>query len=485
MRIEQYFLMTDYSLWEVILNRDSPVPTRIVEGVVQPVAPITAEQNLARKNELKTHTLIWRNKTDLEDKSLDDLFNSLKIYKTEVKHSSFISTESHNLAFESSSQTDSTTDSVSAVVYICAVGSTLPASPLLNHYEKPQSISNTCIVEKVDSNVIPDSPDMCDNDIQTDLNAVECDDERVALANLITNLKLDTGLEMYKTLNDRTVDYDKLECRELVDQAWEKYSHDYFCAPTAHDIEILIKTCLMPLALKTQNDSFTFVHELKKYMHADLKYVESLEKEVDELESDKADFLNMYDILISIKKNTKCFNVAGEELSAIKHKLMLLDTAAERRLMLLKRDFVKRISLELNDDLEREVSNAKIKRAVWDYGIDKAARPDGFTFGFYRRYWDIIGNDVVDDVKWFLLHGEIPKEGNSSFITLILKVPNANMVKDFRPISLIENLYKVIAKILTNRLVTVFDDIIDEIQSAFVMDRQILDGPLILNEIVH
>nr|GEY37791.1 ribonuclease H-like domain-containing protein [Tanacetum cinerariifolium] len=53
MRIEQYFLMTDYSLWEVILNGDSHVPTRIVDGVLQPVAPTTAEQRLARKNELK------------------------------------------------------------------------------------------------------------------------------------------------------------------------------------------------------------------------------------------------------------------------------------------------------------------------------------------------------------------------------------------------------------------------------------------------
>nr|GEY76710.1 hypothetical protein [Tanacetum cinerariifolium] len=50
-RIEQYFLMTDYSLWEVILNGDSPVPTRLVEGVAQPVAPTTVEQKLARKNE--------------------------------------------------------------------------------------------------------------------------------------------------------------------------------------------------------------------------------------------------------------------------------------------------------------------------------------------------------------------------------------------------------------------------------------------------
>nr|GEX32036.1 ribonuclease H-like domain-containing protein [Tanacetum cinerariifolium] len=53
MRVEQYFLMTDYSLWEVILNGDYPVPTRLVEGVAQPVAPTTVEQKLARKNELK------------------------------------------------------------------------------------------------------------------------------------------------------------------------------------------------------------------------------------------------------------------------------------------------------------------------------------------------------------------------------------------------------------------------------------------------
>nr|GEY53128.1 hypothetical protein [Tanacetum cinerariifolium] len=52
-RIEQYFLMTDYSLWEVILNDDSPIPTRVIDGVVQHVAPTTAEQWLARKNELK------------------------------------------------------------------------------------------------------------------------------------------------------------------------------------------------------------------------------------------------------------------------------------------------------------------------------------------------------------------------------------------------------------------------------------------------
>nr|GEZ97627.1 hypothetical protein [Tanacetum cinerariifolium] len=105
-----------------------------------------------------------------------------------------------------------------------------------------------------------------------------------------------TKFEKYKAFNDRTIDYDKLE--QIVDNAWIKHSKDQFRAPTTQDMEILIHTCLMPLALKTHNDSFIFVHELKQKMHADLKYVESLEKEIDELESDKAEFSNMYDMIL-------------------------------------------------------------------------------------------------------------------------------------------------------------------------------------------
>ncbi|GKF19109.1 hypothetical protein Tco_0067747, partial [Tanacetum coccineum] len=86
----------------------------------------------------------------------------------------------------------------------------------------------------------------------------------------------------------------------IVDQAWVKHSNDrlYLRNPTAQDMQILVKTCLMPLALKTQNDSFAFVYELKQEMHADLKYVESLEVEINELESDKTEFFNMYDMLL-------------------------------------------------------------------------------------------------------------------------------------------------------------------------------------------
>nr|GFB32151.1 RNA-directed DNA polymerase, eukaryota [Tanacetum cinerariifolium] len=56
-------------------------------------------------------------------------------------------------------------------------------------------------------------------------------------------------------------------------------------------------------------------------------------------------------------------------------------------------------------ELESDVSNEEIKRAVWDCRIDKSPGPDGFTFGFYRRFWNLIENDVYDAVKYFFTYG--------------------------------------------------------------------------------
>ncbi|GKF01017.1 hypothetical protein Tco_0027940, partial [Tanacetum coccineum] len=96
-------------------------------------------------------------------------------------------------------------------------------------------------------------------------------------------------------------------------------------------MEILIKTCLMPLALKTQNDSFAFVHELKKEMHADLKYVESFENEIDELESDKAEFLNMYDMLFQ-----EC--MSNDVMCSYFHSLSDLDAHSELQCLYLYKE---------------------------------------------------------------------------------------------------------------------------------------------------
>nr|GEX22450.1 hypothetical protein [Tanacetum cinerariifolium] len=158
MRIEQYFLMTYYSLWEVNLNGDLPLPTRIVDGVVQIVAPTTAEQRLAKKNELKARgTLLMalldkhqlkfnihkdakslmkaiekRFGADLEEQSLDDLFNNLKIYEAEVKGSSPSSQNTQNIAFVCLNNTDSTNESVNAAPSISAASSKAIVSTLPN-----------------------------------------------------------------------------------------------------------------------------------------------------------------------------------------------------------------------------------------------------------------------------------------------------------------------------------------------------------------
>nr|GEV11082.1 hypothetical protein [Tanacetum cinerariifolium] len=124
-------------------------------------------------------------------------------------------------------------------------------------------------------------------------------------------------------------------------------------------------------------------------------------------------------------------------------------------------EYLRRISLDKQSELEGEVSNDEIKRAVWDCRTDKAPGPDGFTFGFYRRFWYLIDNDVYAAVIHFFIHGEIPKGCNSSFIALIPKIPDANLVKDYRPISLIGSLSKIIAKILANRLVGVLGGIVN------------------------
>ena len=82
----------------------------------------------------------------------------------------------------------------------------------------------------------------------------------------------------------------------------------------------------------------------------------------------------------------------------------------------------------------------------------------------------------------FHAKGQFEKSLNATFITLIPKKNEAIEVKDFRPISLVGGVYKIIAKVLANRLHTVMEDIISASQNAFVRNRQILDPVIIANE---
>nr|GEX26919.1 RNA-directed DNA polymerase, eukaryota, reverse transcriptase zinc-binding domain protein [Tanacetum cinerariifolium] len=147
-------------------------------------------------------------------------------------------------------------------------------------------------------------------------------------------------------------------------------------------------------------------------------------------------------------------------------------------------DFCSAVERDQVDDLERPISYDEIKRAVWGCGTNKSPGPDGFTFDFFRRYWSLIDHDVVNDVTLFFALSTFPRGCNTSFITLILKIQDAKLVKDFRPISLIGSVYKIIARVLAIRMSHVVSVLISDVQSAFAANRQIFDGPFILNELL-
>ncbi|GJX36859.1 putative RNA-directed DNA polymerase, eukaryota, reverse transcriptase zinc-binding domain protein [Tanacetum coccineum] len=147
--------------------------------------------------------------------------------------------------------------------------------------------------------------------------------------------------------------------------------------------------------------------------------------------------------------------------------------------------FNKRLSEVQAADLERSVSRDEIRLAVWNCGENKSPGPDGYTFEFFRKYWNFVGPDFCEAVEYFFETGLFSKGCNSSFVALIPKVADAKFVNDFRPISLIGSVYKVVTKVLANRLALVIADLVSDTQSAFVANRQILDGPFILNEILH
>nr|GFB34905.1 RNA-directed DNA polymerase, eukaryota [Tanacetum cinerariifolium] len=140
------------------------------------------------------------------------------------------------------------------------------------------------------------------------------------------------------------------------------------------------------------------------------------------------------------------------------------------------------LSSDQSGMLDMNISKDEIKAAVWDCGENKSPGPNGFTFEFFKRYWNLIGSDLCLAVECFFESGMFPNGCNSSLIALIPKVTDAKFVNDFRPISLIGSVYKVVSKILAKRLAMVISELVSNTQSTFISNRQILDGPFILNE---
>ena len=115
----------------------------------------------------------------------------------------------------------------------------------------------------------------------------------------------------------------------------------------------------------------------------------------------------------------------------------------------------------------------------------KSPGPDGMSPIFFKNYWDIVGVKVINCVLNALNSGIMPWGINDTYICLIPKVKSPQKITEFRPISLCNVIYKIMSKILANRLKRIPPVVIDDSQSAFIPGRLIMDNVLVAFETMH
>lgn len=144
-----------------------------------------------------------------------------------------------------------------------------------------------------------------------------------------------------------------------------------------------------------------------------------------------------------------------------------------------------RVTAPMNEALDAPFTIQEVNRALSMMGANKALGLDGFTASFFQHHWGTVGPSVANAVLHFLNGGDMLEGINQTTIVLIPKVKNPQDLKNFRPISLCNVIYKICSKVLANRLRNFLDDIISVEQSVFVPGRLITDNMLVTYESIH
>ena len=106
------------------------------------------------------------------------------------------------------------------------------------------------------------------------------------------------------------------------------------------------------------------------------------------------------------------------------------------------------------------ITDEEIKKTLFSLKDNKAPGLDGFSVGFFKKSWSIVGLDTINASRSFFSRGRLLKQVNATTIHLIPKVPNPSKIKYFRPISCCNTIYKCIAKLIANRIKGVLSDLV-------------------------
>ena len=126
--------------------------------------------------------------------------------------------------------------------------------------------------------------------------------------------------------------------------------------------------------------------------------------------------------------------------------------------------------------LDSRFEKEEIIQVVKDLQGDKSPGPDGFNMAFFQKCWSVVESDVLGFFEEVYEHGTFAQSLNATFVALIPKKSNATNIRDFHPISLVGSVYKILSKVLANRLKPVLDGLVSESQNAFVGGRQTPDS---------
>lgn len=135
-----------------------------------------------------------------------------------------------------------------------------------------------------------------------------------------------------------------------------------------------------------------------------------------------------------------------------------------------------KVTLDMNSSLIKPYTAAEVECALFMMGASKAPSPDGFHVGFYQLHWDVLGPDVTTVVLDFLNGGVLLEVINKTTIALIPKVKHPQEMKNYRPISHCNVIYKLCSKVIVNRLRSFLYEIVSEEHSAFIPGRLITDN---------